>query len=662
MQFIRGIGPVLAARFDELLGGRRVLDFLLHAPSYVKPRGMTDTIIGAPAGESITVPVLVKSVRRAAVARSGRRLPTQVICADKLGGELTIQFFGSSFLDYWLEKLPVGGWRIVSGKLDMSGSRAVMNHPDFIEKPEDAGKIPEFQAIYPSSNGLTQKIFANARDQIFAKLECNTDFLGALKKIHYPTSNEDLSPENRNIQTLAYAELLSHQMAIYLTREKRKVGEVATPIAGDGHLRGKYYASLPFRLTAAQSRTIEEAERDMACATPMFRLVQGDVGSGKTAVAVAAMLNAAECKFQSALLAPTDTLAKQHYEKIKPACDGLGLECDLLTGRDKGKIRTEKLIALRSGRTNIVIGTHALFSEDVAYKNLGLVVIDEQHRFGVAQREALRAKGHCPHVLALSATPIPRTLSMTAFGDMDISVINEKPANRKPIITTALPLNRLNALVDRVKTIGKTFWVCPLVEQSETSDMMAAVSRADALREIFGDNAVGLVHGKMPKDERDKIMEKFADEKSQMKILVSTTVIEVGIDVPSATVMVIENAERFGLSALHQLRGRVGRGAAQSFCILLHGYAVGEDGQKRLQILTETDDGFVIAEQDLMMRGAGELLGARQSGWMNYHFVDFRAHRDLFKLAQGNVRDKRYDAAMIADLMWFFGQNLTMGA
>jgi ATP-dependent DNA helicase RecG len=344
-------------------------------------------------------------------------------------------------------------------------------------------------------------------------------------------------------------------------------------------------------------------------------------------------------------------------------CDKLGLVCDVFTGRDKGASRREKLISLKSGRTKIAIGTHALFSEDVEYKDLGLVIIDEQHRFGVTQREALRTKGNNPDILALSATPIPRTLSMTIYGDMDVSIINEKPAGRKPIKTTKLPMARVGDLIAHIKpqidSGAKVFWVCPLVDESDTTDMTAVQTRFDALKRVFSN--VGLVHGQMDKKQRDTVMAQFADDNSGMNILVATTVIEVGIDVPRATIIVIENAERFGLAALHQLRGRVGRGDAQSYCVLVYGNNVSPDGLKRLDVLCETDDGFVIAEQDLMMRGVGELLGTRQSGWIQYHFVDYREHRDLFKLASRAARDNEIDN-WTRDLMYIFDCGVNVGA
>ena len=656
LQFIHGVGPVLASKFNDVLDGRRVLDFLLHKPSYVRPREILDSVVAAQNGDTITISVLVKSHKKGGSFK-GRRHPTQIVCADKFAAPITIQFFNVKFLDYWTAKLPIGQWRIVSGKLEYNNRNgAIINHPEFIELPENADKIPTQQAIYPSGEGLSQKTFANVRDQIFkilheqiiAKVDDARllEFLDALEHVHYPQSNDDLAPNGTYIAKLAYCELFAHQSAIAINRRARIEQKNKRPVRAKKYdLIDKFYNTLPFNLTNAQQRTIDEIFDDLQKPVPMMRLVQGDVGSGKTMVAMAAAVKMAESGAQTVLLAPTDTLAQQHFAKLALMCEKIGLVCDILTGRDKGVPRREKLISLKSGRTKIAIGTHALFSDDVEYKDLGLVVIDEQHRFGVAQRTAMRAKGTNPDMLALSATPIPRTLSMTVYGDMDVSIINEKPAGRIPIKTSKLSVMRTNDLIARlapqIEAGAKVFWVCPLVEESEVSDMTAAQSRYEELKKHFPHT--GLCHGQMDKKERDKVMTEFANPESDMRVLVSTTVIEVGIDVPSATIMVIENAERFGLAALHQLRGRVGRGSKQSYCILLYGNNVTPDGLKRLDVLCETDDGFVIAEQDLMMRGVGELLGTKQSGWIQYHFVDYREHRDLFKLAQTAATNNNSD-------------------
>lgn len=672
LQFIKGVGPVLAARFEDVLGGRKVLNFMLHIPAYIRARGITENVQDATVGDIITIPLLVKSHKKGGFFR-GRRTPTQITCADKMGNAVLVQFFNVNFLDYWLKKLPIGQWRMISGKLER-GSRATINHPDFIEEMQNAEKIPSIQAIYPSGEGLTQKTFASVRDQIFAilpeKLKSETDpqvleFFDALRHVHFPESAEDLEPNSVYIAKLAYWELLAHQSAIVISRKNRKEEKNKRPIRPKKYnLLEKFYTTLPFSMTGAQMRTLDEIFNDMTQPIPMMRLVQGDVGSGKTIVALAAAIKMAETGAQTALLAPTDTLAQQHYAKIKPMCDKIGIFCDVLTGRDKGAARREKLISLRSGRTKVVVGTHALFSEDVEYKDLGLVIVDEQHRFGVSQREALRAKGNNPDLLALSATPIPRTLSMTIYGDMDVSIINEKPAGRLPIKTTKLSITRIDELVARLRTQiqngAKVFWVCPLVEESEQSDMTAVETRYEELKKYFP--GAGLVHGQMDKKQRDEVMAKFADDNSDMRILIATTVIEVGIDVPSASIIVIENAERFGLAALHQLRGRVGRGNLQSYCILVFGKNVSEDGLKRLDVLTETDDGFKIAEQDLIMRGTGELLGTKQSGWINYHFVDYRMHHDLFKLAANAARMADIPDAWTRDLMYIFDRGIEIGA
>ena len=673
LQFIKGVGPVLATRLEEVLGGRRVLDFLLHHPSYIRARGITENISDAISGETITIPLLIKSHKNGGTFGRGRRRPTQVICNDKMNNTVIVQFFNANYLDYWLKKLPIGQWRMISGKLENT-SRPTINHPDFIEELQNASKIPSVQAIYPAGEGLTQKIFSNIRDQIFALLpdklrgesdERVVEFFDALEHVHFPTSNEDLSPNATYMAKLSYCELLAHQSAIVISRRNRTdVRNRRAPRAKKYDLMGKFWASMPFEMTDAQKRVCDEIFTDMAKDTPMMRLVQGDVGSGKTVVALAAAIKMAESGAQTALLAPTDTLAQQHFIKLKQQCDKIGIVCDILTGRDKGVSRREKLISLRSGRTRLVVGTHALFSNDVEYRDLGLVIVDEQHRFGVAQREALRAKGTNPDLLALSATPIPRTLSMTIYGDMDVSIINEKPAGRKPIKTTKISSSRVIELVERLRTQilsgAKVFWVCPLVQESENdTGTTAAEMRHKMLTEYFP--TAGLVHGQMDKKERDAVMAKFADDNSDMQILIATTVIEVGIDVPRASIIVIENAERFGLAALHQLRGRVGRGNTQSYCVLLFGRNVSEDGLKRLDVLCETEDGFVIAEQDLMMRGVGELLGTRQSGWLHYHFVDYREHRDLFKLASRAARENEMDS-WTNDLLFLFNRGVIQGA
>jgi ATP-dependent DNA helicase RecG len=660
LQFTKGVGPVIAARLDELLGGRRVLDFMLHIPRAVKNRPPIEDVRTAEADDIVTIPLEIKNVKRAGISGfSRRRIPTRVYGYDKLGNPVILQFFGASFLDYWLNKLPVGSTRMVSGKLERAGEKFIINHPDFIEPMETASRIPEFQAIYRLSNGLTQRIMANIRDAIFSKTPEGGRILELLRRAHYPNSSSDLSPENETIRRLAYDELLAGQIAIALSRKNRIANTKRRPQRekiSDNADRLK--TVIPYELTEAQRRVMDEIKSDLAKPAQMMRLVQGDVGSGKTIVALWAMLLSLDFGGQACLLAPTDALAAQHFATVKPLCDKLGLVCEILTGRDKGKPRHEKLVSLKSGRAKLAIGTHALFSEDVEYKNLALAVIDEQHRFGVAERAKMASKGEFVDILALSATPIPRTLSMTIYGDMDISIINEKPKGRLDIITTKLPISQTQRLIERMKRLlangAQAFWICPLVEESEASDMMNTKKRYDELRLRF---KTGLVHGQMDKSERDRAMADFKNGKTE--ILVATSVIEVGIDVPNASIMVIENAERFGMSALHQMRGRVGRGKAQSYCVLLHGPALSENATKRLAALCETNDGFALAEQDLMMRGTGEILGPKQSGWLDYRFVDFREHRTLFKFAVDKAKEYASMTPIpeeARDLMWIFGQ------
>ena len=408
--------------------------------------------------------------------------------------------------------------------------------------------------------------------------------------------------------------------------------------------RARIFKSLPFRITSDQERVLCEIYSDQAAPFRMLRLVQGDVGSGKTIVAFLAMLNAVECGAQAAIMAPTEILAKQHFETIAPMCEDIGITAALLTGKTKGKARTEILNELAEGKINILIGTHALFQEDVSYKELGFVVVDEQHRFGVHQRLKLSEKGNKADVLVMTATPIPRTLVLTSYGDMEYSKIDQVPEGRKPVDTRVLPLSKLAetvaALKRKIESGTRAYWVCPLVEESEKTDLAAAEERFETLRKIFG-NDVGLVHGKMKEKDKDEVMERF--KSGEIKLLVATTVIEVGVNVPEATVMVIEHAERFGLAQLHQLRGRIKRGFEASSCILMYSYPLSDTSRERLNIMRQTEDGFLIAEKDLELRGGGEILGTRQSGFCAFKLADIEAHKDLLHIAN-------QDAKMILEL------------
>lgn len=669
ISFVKGVGNILGAKLANLFGGARVLDFLLHCPTNVYKRNFVNDLFCVKEGELITIELSVIShniPENKFYLYSKKKIPIKFICQDIQKNKIEIIFYNSKFLDYFQKKMPIGGSVIISGKISTSGKQLSIVHPDFIETISSAGKIPEYQIVYPSSAGISQKSLISLRNQIFENLDTLEideelkDFFYYLKKIHFAENLQDLSPNSECMEKLAYFELLSNQIAINMTRKKRQSIKTIERIK-KYNLLEKLYSLLPFELTEKQKNAVSDIIQDMNKNIPMSRLIQGDVGSGKTVIALIASVYNTEFNGQSVLMAPTDALALQHYEKIKPLFDKLGIVCDLLTGRDKGKKRYEKLISIKSGRTKLIIGTHSVFSTDVMYKDLSLVIVDEQHRFGVSQRQDILNKGTSCHFLSLSATPIPRTLSMTFYGDMDISIINEKPKGRLPIITTKLSITKLDNLIIKLKkqieNKEKVFWICPLVEESEIYDFTDVQTRFNYLKRYFKN--IAIIHGKLDSNSKDKIITDFRD--SKLDILVATSVIEVGIDVPDASIIIIENAERFGLSALHQLRGRVGRGDKQSFCILLYGKNISDNGQKRLDILCDTNDGFAIAEKDLMMRGVGSLLGTRQSGWLKYHFVDYREHHNIFKKAIEDSKQVKEVSQSDRDLMFLFGNNLGFG-
>jgi len=643
-----GIGPKLAALVSKA-AGPRIVDVLLSPPVSVIDRSRRPKVADTEFGEVATVEVRIDrhDVR-------GRSQPYRVICSDETGF-LTLIFFHVKG-DYLKRALPEGETRIVSGKIeDYRGGRQ-MTHPDHIADPKDTATLPLFEPVYPLTAGLSPSVRRKAalaalarapglpewQDPAFLAKNGWPSWREALAAMHAPTSVSDLTPSTPARQRLAYDELLSNQLALLLVRQSR-VKTAGRSIRARGERRARTLKSLPFQLTGAQRAALREILADMEAPHRMVRLLQGDVGSGKTVVAFLAMLQAVEAGAQAALMAPTEILARQHLETLAPHAEAAGVTMEIFTGRDKGGPRAEKLQRIASGEIDIVLGTHALFQEDVAFKDLALVVIDEQHRFGVHQRAALGEKGPRPDLLVMTATPIPRTLALTAYGDLDISTLREKPPGRKPVTTRAVPLDRLDEVVCAVKRAAdagdQIYWVCPLVAESELMPVIAAEDRYAAMQAVLGDR-VGLVHGRMAPAEKDAVMEQF--HRRQIALLIATTVIEVGVNAPNATIMVIEHAERFGLAQLHQLRGRVGRGTKPSSCILLYKGPLGETAEARLRILRETEDGFRIAEEDLRLRGPGDALGAAQSGFPQFRIADVVAHGDLLLAA-------RDDARMIVD-------------
>ncbi|MBU0723480.1 MAG: ATP-dependent DNA helicase RecG [Alphaproteobacteria bacterium] len=644
-----GLGPRLGKLVQSAIGPH-VADLLWHLPSGIIDRSYAPKLAEVAPSRIATLTVRIDTH----LPPPAPRRPYRVMASDA-SGELEIVFFHAKG-DYLVKLLPVGETRLVSGRVEMFQGRPQMTHPDYIAKPEEAAEVTGIESVYPLTAGLNLKTLRKsvraALDRVPALPEWGNApylaqqrwpaFQAALESVHAPKTEADLLPITPARQRLAYDELLANQLALSLIRahQKKQSGRV---IAGDGQLRRKVEAALPFSLTEGQRQALADIAADMASPKKMLRLLQGDVGSGKTVVALMAMLAAVESGGQAALLAPTEILARQHAAGIARLAAPAGVTVTLLTGREKGKNREAILAGLASGETGIVIGTHALLQEDVVFRDLMLAVVDEQHRFGVHQRVTIGAKGPKGKggvdVLVMTATPIPRTLTLTAYGDLDVSRLTEKPAGRKPITTIAKPTEALEEVVSGVTRAlnagAKVYWVCPLVEESEVIDVAAAEERHAHLSQIFGARA-GLVHGRLKGAEKDRVMEAFA--KGSVDLLVSTTVIEVGVDVPEATVMVIEHAERFGLAQLHQLRGRIGRGDKPSTCILLYQKPLSETADSRLRILRETEDGFVIAEEDLKLRGAGEVLGTRQSGMPTFRVADLAVHGDLLQAARDDAR------------------------
>lgn len=642
---LKGIGEKLA-QLIEKIAGPRIVDLIFHIPNSIIDRRFSPSLAQAPPGRVVTLCVKILEHKPGATPRQ----PYRILCEDDTG-EITLVFFHAQ--KDWLQKsLPVGSEKAISGQVEIYNDRLQMTHPDRILPAAELESLKTVEPIYPLTAGLSSKVMLKGVQGAINLLPQPEEWLNkglvherhwpawreALTTIHAPQSDADLLPTTKARQRLAYDELLASQLALRLMRiHQVKVSSRA--LKDQGHLRTKAIAALPFKLTMSQEKAIADILGDMASGTRMLRLLQGDVGSGKTAVAAFAMFAAVEAGTQAALMAPTELLARQHFQTLEPLANAIGVKINILTGRDKGKTRDRLLAELAAGNIDIIIGTHALVQDGVSFKDLGFAVIDEQHRFGVHQRLILRNKGSSVHTLVMTATPIPRTLLLASYGDMDVSRLLEKPAGRKPINTRAVPLDRMQEVIEAlhraVSTKTRIYWVCPLVEESELVDLAAAEDRYHHLTGIFG-NKVGLVHGRMKHAEKEKIMTAF--RAGNLSILVATTVIEVGVDVPEATIMVIEHADRFGLAQLHQLRGRIGRSDQASTCLLLYDAKAGEMARARLKIMRETNDGFLIAEEDLRLRGGGEILGTRQSGLPDFRLADLAVHGDLLAIAQNDAK------------------------
>lgn len=647
---LKGIGERYCKLVYNLVGDK-IVDMLWHLPSNLIDRRYSPRLREAIPGRIVTVRVRVVEH----IAPATKKHPYKVVVEDD-SAQMTLIFF-RIYEDSIQRNLPVESERIISGKLDIFNGELQMSHPDYVVRPEEIDKVLGVETVYPLTNGITNKmlnkwikqalekvpLFQEWQNEDYLKKQGWGDFRSALMKAHAPEKLSDLESTTLPRLRLAYDELLANQLALAIVRQKVKK-QAGRSIKGNGLLRKKVLDALPFKLTEAQERVLKEIFADQAAPVRMLRLLQGDVGSGKTIVALLVMLNAVECGAQAAIMAPTEILAKQHLETIAPICEEIGINCALLTGRTKTRQRTEILAGLESGKIQILIGTHALFQDGVKFNDLACAIVDEQHRFGVHQRVNLSNKGNLADVLVMTATPIPRSLVLTAYGDMEYSQIDQVPVGRKPVDTRVIPVSKINdiiaALQRKLDQGARAYWVCPLVEESEKIDLAAAEERFEQLQQWFGDK-VGLVHGKMKEKEKDAVMERF--KSGEISLLVATTVIEVGVNVPEATVMIIEHAERFGLAQLHQLRGRIKRGFEASTCILLYAFPLSETSHQRLNIMKETENGFLIAEKDLELRGGGEVLGTKQSGFSEFRIADSVIHRDLLHTAN-------QDAKMIMEL------------
>ena len=644
---LRGIGTRTASLIGQV-AGPNVVDLCWHLPTGIIDRRYHPTVAAAEEGRVATLTLTVGS-HQPSPPRTAR-IPYKVWCFDETGG-LSLIFFHARG-DYLRRILPTGQTRVVSGRVDRYGDTLQMTHPDFIVPESEIQQINRVQPIYRLTSGLSGKVLGKAMHEVLDTLPELPNWLQpkvlaarnwpdwrtAVRQIHAPEAESDLDPLTVTRQRLAYDELLANQVVVALTRARHRQ-RPGRRISGHGEISNAIERALPFQLTGSQRQALADIRTDMAADRQMLRLLQGDVGSGKTVVALLAMATAIEAGTQTALMAPTEILARQHFATIKPLAEAAGLTVALLIG-SAGLVERNRIgLGLTSGTIQVVVGTHTIIQQSVSFRDLAFAVVDEQHRFGVHQRMLLATKGESVDLLVMTATPIPRTLLLAAYGDIDESRLTEKPAGRKPIDTRAISLDRLDEVitaVDRATRQGaRAYWICPLVEESEGSDLAAATDRHQMLSRYL-EGCISLVHGRMKTAEKDAAMRRFAG--GETPVLVATTVVEVGVDVPEATVIVIEHAERFGLAQLHQLRGRVGRGDRESTCLLLYQGPLGEAARARLRTIRQTEDGFRIAEEDLRIRGGGDVLGPRQSGLPSFRVADLAFHADLLAEARNDAR------------------------
>jgi ATP-dependent DNA helicase RecG len=669
---LSGVGAKTRGVLKRLVGDK-VVDVIYNLPINAIDRRQMPDISDMVEGEVVTS--IVKIEQHIQPAKSyDKSSPFKIRCYNKTGF-ITLVFF-NAYPKYLIKQLPLGKQKVISGKVEKFGGEVQIIHPDYIEPISNLDKVKIVEPVYPLSAGIGKKTIQNITNDALKRVNPLPEWISldiikrhkweswanCIIKSHKISDVDDVSANSNIRKRLVYDEFLANQLALAIVRKYvNKTDGIS--MCGDGSMRKKLLDQLPFQLTEGQAQVIKEINADQEADGRMVRLLQGDVGSGKTVVALIAALNVVELKKQVAIMSPTEILALQHYKWISKITEAMDCNVELLIGKTKGKKREVILEDLKLGKVDILIGTHALFQETVEFNDLGLIIIDEQHRFGVAQRSSLANKGKSVDVLLMTATPIPRTLTMTLYGDMECSRLTDKPVGRKEVDTRVLHVSKLSNIVQRLRAVidkgEKIYWICPLIEESEASSLANVEERYSALSKVFP-NKVGVVHGRMKSQEREEVMMEFKE--GDVDILVATTVVEVGVDVPNATVIIIEHAERFGLSQLHQLRGRVGRNDKQSSCILLY-HDLGEISQKRLKIMRESNDGFYLSEEDLKLRGGGDVLGTKQSGLPDFKVADLYHHMDLLKEANEDAKNiiisdpllesKRGEALKI--LLYLFG-------